>query len=119
MEQDIYRIQEQVWSTNNRYIIMHRHGSIQVQLFKEEQEDGIKAYAHNLYVDLNYRCKGIAKLLLEMAENITKNHGYDKIGINWDINDTPREILDWYKRCGYEEIGHFRHESCTLEKKLI
>lgn len=112
-------IQNQDWSNYNRYFIIHKHGSVCLDLYPEKQESfGGTAYIWNLFVSKESRHKGIGKMLLDKAELLARQAGHKAVVMEWDSKDTAREILDWYLRSGYEVIGHYREVQYMLEKKL-
>lgn len=118
MMEDMLKIIVQEWRYHTRYIITHPNGSVQLHLYNTEQEDGITAYIYALYVDKEHRRQGIGKQLLETAENIARDKGHKSVVLDWESEETPRELLDWYMDRGYRVIGAFREEKFTLEKML-
>lgn len=114
-----FKIYVQEWADTNRYIIIHEHGTIQLNLYKKENNDGISAYVFGLYVDKNFRRNGVAKSLLEKAEQIARDNGYKSVALTYYSDSTPIDIMRWYERNGYKVIGHYREDWFTLEKELI
>lgn len=84
-------IQQQNWCDKKRYLIVHEHGSVQLELFFEKQEDfGGTAYIWGLWVDEGHRRLGIAKELLNMAESISRDLGHDAVYMEWQLANNHR-----------------------------
>ncbi len=110
-------IQKQEWSDRTRYLIGHEYGSVFLDLYPEVQENfGGTAVIWALFVFPRDRRKGIGKILLEEAEFYAKREWHKSVVMDWESKETPREILDWYLRSGYNVVGHYREEVYTLEK---
>ncbi|MCC6866330.1 MAG: GNAT family N-acetyltransferase [Ignavibacteria bacterium] len=62
------------------------------------------AYLGMLSVDVNFQTKGIAKLLLNKCEQITKNLWKLK-EIRMKVINRRTELIEYYKRRGYEQTG--------------
>lgn len=117
--QGVMIVRTQNWSEYTRYLIIHKRGAVVLDLYSEIQDNfGGTAYMWGLYVTEYERRRGAATELLKYAEKIAKCKGHKSVVIDWESKETPREILEWYKRCGYVVIGHYRDEQYTLEKKL-
>lgn len=110
-------IQEQTWYDFTRIILMSGCGSVQVELYAEEQEWGGTAFLYALWVGKSWRRQGIAKDLMAQAEREVKRRGHKSITLEWKLQDTPREILDWYERLGYEQ-KEFGDGYSLMRKKL-
>jgi ribosomal protein S18 acetylase RimI-like enzyme len=119
-------IQKQPWHDFTRVIIMQVHeskpvavASVQIDLYEKEQCWGGTAYIYGLWVDKDIRRRGIAKTLLMLVEKYAKQNGHKSVILEWNLNDTPVEVLHWYIRCGYEGI-EFKDNSkrIKLEKKF-
>ena len=99
-------IQKQTWHSHTRYIIFDTEGGcVQINLYTEKQDFGSTACIYALWVDENSRRKGIATRLLDRAEEIAKREGHKSITIDWYLDDTPKAILEWYKKRGYIETN--------------
>lgn len=97
-------IQKQEWKEYTRYSISDEYGSVMLNLYNEPQKCGSKLYTAwiwGLYVCPEYRRKGYAKLLLKVAERIALENGHKDVYMEWDVKETPRDILDFYVRNGY------------------
>lgn len=96
--------QKQTWSGMTRYILWVDSASVQIELYDTPQKWGKTAFIYSLWVDEDCRRKGKAALLLDAAERIVKQAGHKSAVMEWELKNTPREILDYYFRRGYEEI---------------
>ncbi len=100
-------IQRQVWSDKVRYLIADEYGSVMVELYDEPQQWGEHygtAWIWGLYIFPHSRRKGHARRLLEEVEHIAAKAGHKDVFLQWEERNTPREILDFYKRQGYCEV---------------
>jgi len=96
------QIQRQKWHDYTRYVIFDTSGgSVQLELYPEIQKFGGTAFIYALWVDKSCRRRGMAKRLLDRAEGIAKQEGHEAVMLEWELKDTPIEILEWYKRRGY------------------
>lgn len=112
-------IQKQDWGEYNRYLIIHEHCSVFLNVYSEVQDSfGGNACIWGLFVLPSKRRNGIGRALLEEAERLAQRLGCKSVVLEWDSKNTAREILDWYLRSGYDVVGHYREEQYTLEKKL-
>ena len=113
-------IQKQEWSDRTRYLIIHNSGSVFLDVYPEVQDSfGGTAFIWGLYVDKHYRRKGIGRILLEEAERYAQHEGHRSVVMDWELKDTPREVLEWYLRSGYTVVGNYREETYTLEKNFV
>lgn len=112
------RIEEQKWHELTRVLITDEGGSVQLNLYPQKEGDNETAFIYALWVDEPNRRKGVATHLMDKAEYIAKHKGHKSVILDWKSEDTPREILEWYKRRGYVVVGHYREEQYTLEKSL-
>lgn len=111
--------QKQDWGEYTRYLIMHEHGTVFLNVYNKVQSSfGGDASIWGLFVSPSERRNGIGKILLEEAERLARTLGCKSVVLEWDSKSTPREILDWYLRFGYGVVGHYRAEQYMLEKKL-
>lgn len=65
------------------------------------------------------RRKGHAERMLERAERIATENGHDAVYLEWLEKDTPREILQWYYRRGYQEQEFSGKGDYVLLKKSL
>jgi GNAT superfamily N-acetyltransferase len=63
----------------------------------------------------NHRRNGVAKRLLQLAEQQAKLNGVKTIGLEYFKDESDRFVLDWYLRSGYKP---FDEKSNLLIKKL-
>lgn len=96
-------IHKQEWSSCTRYLIVHKHGSVQLELYSEKQKFGGTAYIWALWVEEAHRREGIATQLITLAEDLAKQEGHDAVYLEWNKADSSYEIFDWYERRGYDE----------------
>ena len=40
--------------------------------------------------------RAMSKQLLDKAENIAKEKGHNAVYMEWELKNTPREVLQWY-----------------------
>jgi ribosomal protein S18 acetylase RimI-like enzyme len=115
-----YIRQHQVWSDFSRDILMNEHSSVQIEMYGEPVFNslGSNAYIYALYTNPQSRKQGHARKLLEAAEQICRECGYDSVMLTYSEHDTPIEILHWYKRIGYEEVRRNPYGKIYLLKKL-
>ena len=57
--------------------------------------------------------------MLDRAERIAAENGHDAVCLEWLEKDTPREILDWYCRRGYQEQEFSGKGDYVLLKKSL
>jgi GNAT superfamily N-acetyltransferase len=114
-------VQIQKWNTKEIVIVMNEHGiaSAQMHLYPKVQNFGGTAWIWALYVDVHYRKKGLATEYLNVLESIAKREGHKSVFLEWELKNSPRWVLEWYERMGYE-VKEFdgRGSYCLMEKKL-
>lgn len=113
-------VQMQTWREHTRVLIVADGvASVQLELWDKQQDFGGTVWLYALWVNEDSRRKGYARALLERAEQIAKQYGHDSIHMDWKEADTPREVLQWYMRCGYNDIAFSsKGDYVMLEKKL-
>ena len=118
------RIQKQTWRRLTRYLLTTEGGSVQLELFNETPCRDMWAYIWALWVEPEHRRKGIAKALLDKAEEIARNEGIDAVWLEWEKEDAvwpddnhADKILEHYYRRGYEDV-EFGHDCCRMRKIL-
>lgn len=123
-----YIEQIQRWTGGTRHLILIETpggtASIQLELYHEPQEwDDFKgtAFLWGLWVDESIRRKGYANRLMEIAEEIARNHGHKDVYLEWSIKDSSIEIFQWYERRGYDEKAFSTGENCKslMMKSLV
>ena len=116
-------IQHQHWEDSIRILVTdeQHHGSIQAFVPHRTEDrplDGeADALIYALWVDELHRGHKVAKLLMETVESELKRCGIATVAISWDGRDSPKWVLHWYERLGYEEKA-LGQQSCTLLKRL-
>lgn len=112
-------IQYQKWKDEVRILITDEQnfGSVQISIPCYDCKITGKADAliYALYVDTACRRKGVAKHLLQLAEQQAKLNGVQVIGIEFDKEESESFVLDWYLRKGYKP---FSKRSKLLIKEL-
>lgn len=112
-------IQKQTWKDEIRILITdeENHGSVQISipLYVSDIFGKADALIYALFVDNNHRRNGVAKHLLQLAEQQAKLNGVKTIGLEFVKDESDRFVLDWYLRSGYKP---FCKKSNLLIKKL-
>lgn len=112
-------IQKQTWKDEIRILIIDEEnfGSVQISipLYVSDISGKADALIYNLFVDNNHRRNGVAKSLLQLAEQQAKLNGVKTIGLEFNKDESDRFVLDWYLRSGYKS---FNKKSNLLIKKL-
>ena len=112
-------IQKQTWKDEIRILITDEEnlGSVQISipLYVSDIFGKADALIYALWVDVVYRRRGVAKHLLQLAEQQAKLNGVKKIGLEFDKDESDRFVLDWYLRSGYKP---FNKKSNLLIKKI-
>lgn len=113
--------QKQIWHDHIRILITTSDdkGSIQLNLYDAKQDFGGTAVIYALWVDPLFRRQKYASKLLTRAEDLAKVSGHDSVFMEWELEDTPKEILDWYLSIGYR-LRKFNTDGsyALLEKAL-
>lgn len=109
------------WQDTDNYIFLacsygHIVGCLEMTKFKKGEDEG-KAYVWNLHIDKPHRKQGYANQLMKEAITTAKDSGCTNIIVDWERQDSPQWVLDWYVRLGFNEKS-FGRGGCTLEKKL-
>lgn len=91
-------------------------GIIEVHCRKAGERQG-EAYLWNLYVEPDHRRHGCAHLLLQAAEQEARRHQCHTATLEWELRESPRWVLDFYTRLGYDE-REFGKDNAWLAKKL-
>ena len=109
-------VQEQQWSTFTRYIIFSKKGAIIFEKHKNPLSWGGYTCIYGLWVIEKYRENGIARQLLDKAEEIARSLGCEDVCLVWE-NTTPKWVFEWYMKKGYEEL-EWNYNSCLLIKRF-
>lgn len=112
-------IQKQTWKDEIRILITdeENHGSVQISipLYVSDIFGKADALLYALFVDDTHRRCGVAKHLLQLAEQQAKLNGVKTIGLEFNKDESDRFVLDWYLRSGYKL---FDKKSNLLIKEL-
>ena len=112
-------IQKQTWKDEIKILITDEEnlGSVQISipLYVSNIFGKADALIYSLFVDKNHRRNGIAKRLLQLAEQQAKLNGVKTIGLEFYKDESDSFVLDWYLRSGYKP---FDGKSDLLIKEL-
>ena len=112
-------MQKQTWKDEIRILITDEEnlGSVQISIPSYASDIFGKADAliYSLWVDILHRRRGVAKHLLQLAEQQAKLNGVKTIGLEFNKDESDRFVLDWYLRSGYKP---FNKKSNLLIKEL-
>lgn len=112
-------IQKQTWKDEIRILITDEknHGSVQIfiPLYVSDIFGKADALIYALFVDDTHRRRGVAKHLLQLAEQQAKLNGIKTIGLHFIKEESESFVLDWYLNSGYKP---FSKESTLLIKEL-
>ena len=113
-------IQKQTWKDEIRILITdeENHGSVQISipLYVSDIFGKADALIYALFVDDTHRRRGVAKSLLQLAEQQAKQNGVKTIGLEFNKYESESFILKWYLKNGYKPF--ISKESNLLIKKL-
>lgn len=94
---------EQDWNDYKRHILICEEGIVMIDIHHITTNIfGCKTLIWGLYINEQYRGRGIGKQLLSMAEGIAKDNGQEIVCLEWE-KPTPQWVFDWYYRMGYDE----------------
>lgn len=112
-------IQKQTWKDEIRIIITDEENQSSVQisipLYVSDIFGKADALIYALFVDDTHRRCGVAKRLLQLAEQQAKSNGVKTIGLEFNKDESESFVLDWYLRSGYKP---FDKKSNLLIKKI-
>lgn len=112
-------IQKQIWKDEIRILITDEDnlGSVQISipLYVSDIFGKADALIYALFVDDTHRRCGVAKHLLQLAEQQAKSNGVKIIGLEFNKEESDEFVLHWYIRSGYKL---FNKEDNLLIKKL-
>lgn len=112
-------IQKQIWKDEVRILITDEEnlGSVQISipLYASDIFGKADALIYALFVDNNHRKCGVAKHLLQLAEQQAKLNGVKIIGLEFNKDESEKFVLNWYLNNGYKP---FSTESNLLIKTL-
>ena len=113
-------IQKQTWKDEIRILITDEEhlGSVQISipLYVSDIFGKADAFIYALFVDDTHRRCGVAKHLLQLAEQQAKLNGVKTIGLEFNKDESESFILKWYLKNGYKPF--ISKESNLLIKKL-
>ena len=83
------------------------------------------AEVYGVYIDTEYRGKGIGKLLMEEIERLAKHHNIEKLWLDVVVTQLP--AMGLYRKLGFREIGQTHmsikvngeyHDKLLMEKLI-
>ena len=102
-------IQKQIWKDEVRILITDEEnlGSVQISipLYASDIFGKADALIYALFVDNNYRKCGVAKHLLQLAEQQAKLNGVKIIGLEFNKDESEKFVLNWYLNNGYKPVS--------------
>lgn len=112
-------IQKQTWKDEIRILITDEEnlGSVQISipLYVSDIFGKADALIYALFVDDTHRRCGVAKRLLQLAEQQAKLNGVKIIGLEFNKDESESFVFEWYLNNGYKP---FNKESNLLIKKI-
>ncbi len=108
--------------TDNTVISLYEKGNtqqigiVEVTVFKTGERQG-EAYVWNLHVKDELRGRGYGRALLSEAYDVAMLAGCKTVTLEWDEKDSPRWVLDWYVREGFDEREFGR--GCAFMAKAV
>ena len=111
----------QNWKDYKRVIVVSDKGSVFVYLYQQPLyyafDTPVRSEIWSLFVGESFRNKGIAKQLLQYAENIVKQFGESCVALVWN-NSTLLWVLKWYKKSGYKLCKSLNYVDTLLVKEI-
>lgn len=102
-------IQKQIWKDEVRILITDEEnlGSVQIAipLYASNIFGKADALIYALFVDNNHRKCGVAKHLLQLAEQQAKLNGVKIIGLEFNKDESEKFVLNWYLSNGYKPFS--------------
>ena len=77
-------------------------GVVELAVYKHGEHKG-EALVWNLYINEDYRRKGLARRLMDEAHKTAKHLGAKTCVLEWSLDESPRWAAWWYARLGYDE----------------
>ncbi len=102
-------IQKQHWEgTCDRLLIVDVTGcgTVQVDIFhtdKQKEHYRADCLLWGLWVDEDHRKQCVASAILDIVELRLWEAGCKTIALEWNEQESPLWVRDWYERLGYEE----------------
>lgn len=113
-----YYIQD--WKSYKRIIIVSDKGSMFIDISQKPLYtlcNSVKSEIWGLFVEETFRKEGIAKQLIQYAEDTLKQFGEYYVAIVWN-NSTPIWVLEWYKKIGYKFCKYLNNSDTLLIKEI-
>lgn len=115
-------IQHQNWLGFDRALITTEGASVILDMYPHDRYKQIHngnsdCYLWSLWVEEEYRGKGIAGQLIAEAERYAALHGCKVIALEHDSREAPNWVRKWYNRLGFQGAVKTDH-SVLMTKKL-
>lgn len=94
-------VHENNWIWGKAWTIILEGGKGMVQVSKANDEE--EAIIHNLSVIPEERRKGLGKRLMEEAETLITQQGFQTIRL--DVESGNENLIRWYEKLGYTNVG--------------
>ena len=110
----------QNWKDHKRIIIVSDKGSVFVDLYQYPlypHYSPVKSEIWALFVEESIRNKGLAKQLMQYAENVIKQFGESCVAVVCN-SSTPLWVLEWYKKSGYKFCQYLNDTDTLLVKNI-
>ena len=110
----------QNWKSYKRVIIVSDKGSVFIDLSQQSLYDlcdCVKSEIWGLFVGESFRNKGIAKQLMQYAEDTIRQFGESYVAVVWN-SSTPLWVLEWYEKSGYLFCKYLNDTDILLVKRI-
>lgn len=110
----------QDWESYKRIIIVSDKGSVFIDIFQQSLYticNSVKSEIWGLFVETSFRKEGIAKQLMQYAEDTIRQLGESYVAIVWN-SSTPLWVLEWYKKSGYKFYQYLNDTDILLIKEI-
>lgn len=116
-----FALQEQLqhWPDYTRCLLTSGYASVQMEMYEDRQWFGGTLFLYALWVNEDARLQGHGTAMLKLAEETAIKHGHKTIHLEYNPKSSPKAILEWYLRNGYEKLGCYRDRNVMLRKDLI
>lgn len=102
------KIQHQNWLGFDRALITTEGASVLLDMYpnnryKQIHNGNSDCYLWALWVEKEYRGKGIAGQLIAEAERYARLHGCKTLALEHDSREAPNWVRKWYRRLGFQD----------------
>lgn len=95
------KVRKEQWHDHIKYIILHKYGECQLNIYDEPQSFGGRACIYSLYVSEFHRRSGVAKILLDAAELLCYRNFITFVYLEWDSEHSPEWLYMFYTQRDY------------------